>query len=121
MSLELDPHFVLVLAIAVGILGSARLTRVITYDDYPPAEWVRERWTYLTRSRRHSTPERIVPGAWSKLVTCWWCATPYVTAGCAAHGYFTSLHWSWWAVWGVLGASYVAAMVIARDGDDGEE
>lgn len=98
---------VLLLAIAVAVLGVARLTRIITYDAFPPAAWARSKWIKLTKA-----------GPWALLAECFWCATPWVMVVCIAWGWFSSLHWSWWVFWGWLGLSYLASMVIARDGDD---
>ena len=91
-------------AILVAVFGVGRLSRVLTYDAFPPAAWARIQWDKITKD-----------GSWSKLAHCQWCATPWIMAVCIAWGYFTSLHWSWWVLWGWLALSYLASIVIARD------
>lgn len=101
-----DP-WILALAIVTLILGVGRATRILTYDAYPPAAWLRIKWAELVRH-----------GDWAKLATCFWCASPYVTAVAMVHGtlvYGTFLEWTWWAIWGWLALSYAAALVLARD------
>jgi hypothetical protein len=56
------------LAVVIGVVGAARLTRVIVFDDYPPAISFRVWWDSLTND-----------GAWSKLVHCPWCMGPWIT------------------------------------------
>jgi hypothetical protein len=99
--------FVAVLAILTAVLGVGRLSRVITYDVFPPAAWVRARWTDLTYSR----------GDWSKLLTCFWCLTPWIMLVAVAW-FLLADGWvlvAWWVFWGWLGLSYASSMVIARD------
>lgn len=95
--------FVAVLAILVAWFGTARLTRIITHDDYPPAEWFRRVF-----SQRVSED-------WSPLVSCIWCAQPYVVLICGAWGYFTDLHWSWWAFWAWMALSQAGSTLLAYD------
>lgn len=104
MDIPWDQPLLVVLAILTAAFGVGRLSRVAVHDDFPPAVWARIQWDKLTRD-----------GSWSKLAHCWWCATPWIMAPCLAWGYFTSLHWSWWAFWGWLALSYLATIIIARD------
>lgn len=94
-------------AIVIAVLGVGRLTRIVTYDDYPPMIWLRSKWARLVKG-----------GDWAKLLTCGWCASPYLAAVCVAHGLVSfGRPWeaSWWIFWGILALAYVAAMVFARD------
>jgi hypothetical protein len=93
-------------AVVVGVVSVARLTRLLTQDTYPPAAWVRAKWSALTND-----------GPWSDLVTCPYCAAPYITAAVLAWGLLSDFHVSWWIVNGWLAASYAAAMVVVRDGE----
>ena len=97
-----------VFAILVAVLGVGRLTRVITYDDFPPARWVREKWVEKTDGT-----------GWQLLAICWWCASFWVALACAgwwvAGLFFVWAAWAWWIFWGSLAISYLAAMVIVRD------
>lgn len=92
-----------VLAVLVALFGTARLTRIAVYDDYPPSEWVREQ--VLVR----------VGDRWGKIATCIWCGQPYVVAICLAWAYFSDMHWSWWAFWAWMALSQAGSMVLAYD------
>ena len=94
----------IVAAVLITILGSARLSRIITHDDFPPAVWARIQWDTLTKD-----------GPWSKLAHCHWCATPWITLVCISWGALSSFHWSWWLFWGWLALAYVASIILARD------
>jgi hypothetical protein len=87
----------------VLVFGVARLGRIITYDDYPPAEWVRGKWLAL------------VGDNWGSLFTCPWCMNPYLVAISIAWAYFSDLHWSWWVFWGWMAAAQVASSISAYD------
>lgn len=97
---------VLVIAVAVltGLFSSARLTRLITQDHYPPIVWLRTKWDEFTDD-----------GPWALLVHCHWCMAMWVTIPIGLWGYLSDLHISWWFfnVW--LAASYIAAMIVERD------
>lgn len=103
-----------ILAVVVGVVGSARLTRVITIDDYPPTIAIRIWWDTITKD-----------GAWSKLVHCPWCMGPWVTL--AALGSFIvsfanpGLGIAWWLFWGWLTLSYWTSQYVYFDqGKDSE-
>jgi hypothetical protein len=104
MGLPFDQPLLIALAVVVAVFGVGRLSRILTYDDFPPAAWARDRWDRLTRD-----------GSWSKLAHCQWCATPWIMAGCIAWAWLSGLHWTWWLFWAWLGISYLASIVIARD------
>jgi Na+-driven multidrug efflux pump len=92
-----------VLAVLVAVFGTARLTRIFAHDDYPPAEWVRAHWLAL------------VGDNWGNLMRCIWCFQPYVAAICIAWGYFSGLHWTWWAFWGWMALSQAGSTLLAYD------
>jgi hypothetical protein len=101
--------FVAILAILTGVTGVARLTRIVVYDDYPPAMWWRDTWGEITKH-----------GPWEKLFTCWWCLAPWIALVAILWWMFLiPLHpawmFAWWAWWGMLAAGYVATMIIVRD------
>lgn len=102
-----DNPFLAILAIATAVLGVGRLSRIITYDAFPPAIALRLAWT------------RAVGEAWGKLLTCWWCLTPWlmlVSFGWFALGIIvTWIAVAWWIFWGWLALSYVSSIIIARD------
>lgn len=111
----------------VTIMSSARLTRLATWDHFPPVKAMREKfaeWTDTTDRRR----------GWQILAYCGYCfsfwATLVVVLWADAAGVLDGeTVWGssgdtaqpiWWIVNGVLGGSYLAAIVMANDGDDGE-
>lgn len=97
-----------VAAIVTIVLGVGRLTRVITYDDYPPTIWLRSWWI-----------NRVTKGnGWGKLATCFWCFSPWATLVAMVWGLVSfGRPWevAWWIFWGWLALSYLVPMVIARD------
>ena len=94
---------VIVAAVVVGVVGVARLTRLLVDDDWPPSAWFRS-WF-----------QRTVPASWAILVTCPFCAAPYFAALALAWAWLTDLHWTFWVFWGWLAGSYVASMIVVRD------
>lgn len=94
-------------AVVVGVLSSARLTRLVVNDTFPPVEWLKFQFIRLVRGSE----------SWSKLVQCPWCLAPYATAAVLAWAVLSDLHWTWWAFNGWLAAAYVASMIVWRDED----
>lgn len=103
-------HWTWVVASLVGIVGTARLVRLVTYDSYPPAAWLRAKWAGLMDEDGDSKRSQ-----WAVLLTCPFCLSPYLTAANIAWAYFSDLHWSWWLFNGWLAASYLASIVVAYD------
>lgn len=95
-------------ALAVLILGAGRLTRVITYDDFPPTIKMRVLWDKLTDDSE-----------WNKLLHCFWCFGFWAgLLGMSWFGVGLIVEWvmiAWWAVFGALAVGYVISMVVARD------
>jgi hypothetical protein len=87
----------------VLVFGVARAGRLATFDDYPPAEWLRIRWIALVGER------------WGKLAQCYWCANPYIVAVALLWAWLSNLHWTWWVFWGWLAASQIASTISAYD------
>lgn len=96
------------LAIIVFVLATARLTRLLVNDEFPPSVWLRIKWDTITKD-----------GSWSKLVHCPWCAAPYIAAILLAWGVLSGLHWSWWVFCGWLAGSYAASWIVFHDEDGG--
>lgn len=102
---------VVLLTIVIGIVGVARVTRVVVYDSFPPAVWARAKWTAWTDGT-----------GWEKLLVCWWCFSVWVAA--AAVGWYVAglfIDWimvAWYIFWGIMALAYVAPMLIVRDGDE---
>lgn len=96
-----------VLAAVVGTLSAARMTRLVTWDKFPPSIWVRMLWDRLTND-----------GPWSLLFHCPWCLSFWITGAVVLWGYSTGFDKWWWIINSIFGLSYVAAMIVVRDGDD---
>lgn len=65
------------ITILLTLAAVARLTRLITDDDFPPIAWARERLTAAgERDGAHG-----VARALADLIQCPWCVSVYVAAG----------------------------------------
>lgn len=95
--------WVLVAAV-VGIVSSARLTRLVTQDSFPPAAWLRIKWDEKTDGT-----------SWNVLFHCHWCMSFWTTLPIGLWAYLSNLHISWWIFNAILAGSYLAAMVVERD------
>lgn len=107
MHIDFTNTLLIVTAVLIAVFGVGRLTRVITYDDFPPAVWARMQWDKVTRD-----------GPWAKLAHCFWCCTPWIMLACMVWGWLaigTAWGWTWFAFWGWLALSYVSSIIIARD------
>ena len=95
------------LALIACTIASARLTRLLVHDRYPPVARLRAGWDALTRD-----------GAWSELVHCNYCASPYLTAALWWPLYATQCWpFGWYVaalIW--LGMCYLAAIIVSYDG-----
>lgn len=111
--LQIDDFWIVLAAIAVAIGGVGRLTRVITYDDFPPSVAWRIRWSTWTKD-----------GPWAKLFTCYWCLSPWIMAVCIGWFALSFIYlglWiaiAWWVFWGWLALSYFAAILVNHDERD---
>lgn len=95
-------------AVALVSIGSAaRITRLITWDKYPPSAWLRAKWRKITKD-----------GDWSILLECPYCFSLYAALGVLLWGYLTDFHLWWWLFNGWLALAYLAAIMVRFDGDD---
>ena len=102
--------------VAVGVLGGARLVRLVVHDDFPPTRAIRTWWAAKT-SYVHEDGS-VIEGSWTKVLTCHWCFAPYAMAAVFASAYFLDFNAVWWIGWGWAAASYLASMVVERDEKD---
>lgn len=93
-----------VAAVIVGIVGTGRIVRLVTADEFPPSVWLRIKWAEITHD-----------GPWSKLFNCLWCFAPYAVGANMAWAYFSGLHWSWWLFNGWMAASYAVSWIVFHD------
>lgn len=105
-----DDRFILITSIVIGLLSVARTARLIGFDEYPPMEYLREKW-----NRKFGTE------GWGKLIHCPFCSAPYLTAGMTLWWSITFTSESdlaqllWWLINGVWGLSYLASILVAYD------
>jgi hypothetical protein len=101
-----------VAAFVFASLSSARLTRLVVWDSYPPVARLRAWWDSKTEDSE-----------WNLLLHCGYCFGAW--ASLAIFGWFTidlvldgHVHWSWWAFNGWLSVAYLAAIIMAYDGEE---
>lgn len=109
------------IAVAVVIVtSSARLTRLLIHDKLPPIKKVRDFYEDHTDG-----------SGWELLTMCPYCMSFWMTAVVMVFGDLggvfdgkPAVEWmapAWWLINGLLGASYLAAILTVFDGDDSEE
>ena len=80
----IDQYIHIAAAVIVGVIGTARLVRLWTADEFPPVVWLRGVWVKVVRGSE----------SWSKLAECLWCASPWITAANLAWALLSELHWA---------------------------
>lgn len=101
------------IAIAVvTITSSSRITRLLTFDRLPPIFWARRK--YLDFTDAHA------PG-WGLVAFCGYCMSFWVTLAIVMWGWASNFDTAWWLVNAIFGGSYLAAILMANDGDDSGE
>lgn len=91
----------------VAVTSSARITRLLTIDTFPPVTFFRDRYEQRTSG-----------SDWQALAYCPYCMGFWVTAAVVLIGYFTDWCTPWWLVNSIFGGSYLAAILVKNDGDD---
>lgn len=114
--LDVSPEFYLIAVVLTTIVSAARITRLLTWDDFPPTKTLREWYG------------RKAGDAWGLLLFCGYCCSFWVTAAIVGWGWLAGVYEDhpetttpfsiWWAVNAVFAASYLAAVFMANDGDD---
>lgn len=94
----------------VSIFSAARITRLLTFDTFPPIAWFRDKYADATDGTK-----------WQILAYCPYCMSFWVTIAVVLSGYFSDFHEAWWLTNGIFGGAYLAAMVMVRDGDDEDD
>lgn len=107
----MSPEFYWLAVALVTIVSSARLTRVVTFDVFPPARWLRNTWGDIMD--RHSLTRGYVV-----LLFCQWCFSFWATLAVVLWGYLSDFDEIWWIANGSLAASYLAAIFMTNDGDN---
>jgi hypothetical protein len=94
------------IAIAIiTVISSARLTRLVTVDDFPPLVWF--------RMKAFDKSEK-----WGIVWYCVYCFSFWATLlGPVLTGYYSRWNDLWWIVFGSLAAAYAAAIFVVLDPD----
>lgn len=123
----MSDEFYWVAVAVVTVLSASRITRLFVADKFPPTMWLRN--TYGEFTDRSDSRRQ-----WQLLLFCgycfgFWATGLVVTLGLLAEvyappvskGYDDIGFTAWWLANAILGGSYLAAMVMAHDGDDSED
>jgi len=106
----MSEEFYWIAVAVVTVIASARLTRLVTYDVFPPTRWIREVWgEVMDRSA--------VTRGYAVLTYCQWCFSFWATLPLVLWGYYTDFQPAWWLVNGSLAGSYLAAIFMTNDTD----
>lgn len=100
-------EFEWVAAAIVSVVSTARITRLVTVDNLPPAKWLRYKYDEITGS-----------SDWSLLMFCGYCASFWLALGIVVWGWLSDFDQWWWLVNSVFAVAYLAAILMAKDGDD---
>lgn len=114
MSIE----FYWVAVVATTVLSSARITRLLNFDKFPPIKYLRDKYENKTDGTD-----------WVWLTMCGYCMGIWTTALVFGLGLWASVYgdpmsrpdnaWyflTWWILNGYLAMSYLAGSYVARDG-----
>lgn len=106
----MSTEFYWIAVAVVTVVSASRLTRLAVADDFPPVQFFRDRlYDALDRGERLRQ--------WQIITWCGYCASFWITSAVVAWGYLTDWQTAWWLVNGAFAASYLAAILMANDGD----
>lgn len=119
---DVSPEFYWSALALVTVLSVSRLIRLWTYDDFPPLRWANDKFAAFCDRR---APK------WAELGFCPWCVGFWITLVVVGWGWLAGVYdsqpafgWTgelsqpiWWLFNASLAVSYVAAMIMVRDGD----
>lgn len=121
--MDMSTEFYWIVVVLTTIVSASRLTRLATVDRFPPIKWLRDKYEDATDG-----------SGWQMLTLCGYCfsfwATAFVVLWGGAAGVYnpgsvepTAEVWTqvWWTINGILAGSYLAAILMAHDGDDGDD
>lgn len=101
-----------VFAFIVAVFAVGRITRLVTFDNYPPVKWFRDKWDAKTGE-----------SGWNELLHCPYCFSTYpalvivpaFAVGLSGWDVFTTFLGVWWVGCSTLAVAYLAASFVASD------
>lgn len=106
------PYAVVIAAVVVGTIATARLNRLLVNDHWPPVEWLRGKWDTWTNDEAH--PRR---QGWWLLLHCPWCIGPWSALVVGVPAVLSDLAWWWFAGATWFAVAYVASWLTFHDED----
>lgn len=106
----MSDEFYWIAVAAVTVVSSARITRLLTYDQFPPIAWLRDKYGEWTSG-----------SDWQLLGFCAYCMSFWVTLAVVLAGWFSGFHEIWWLVNSAFAGSYLAAIFMVNDSDNGDD
>lgn len=116
----MNAEFYWVAVVLTTIVSASRLTRLATFDEFPPVRWLRNKYAEATDG-----------GGWQLLAFCAYCAGFWVTGAVVVWGLLAGVYdpvsgnqydrvpfTLWWAINGIFAMSYLAAILMIHDGDN---
>lgn len=103
-------EFEWVAAAIIAVMSTARITRLLVVDKFPPIKWVRDKYEIKTDG-----------SDWQLLALCGYCMGFWVALLVVGTGYLSGFHTAWWWVNAVFAVAYAGSIVMAFDGDPDEE
>jgi hypothetical protein len=113
-------EFYWVAVVLTTIISVSRMTRLATWDEFPPVKWLREKYADATDG-----------SGWTLLAYCGYCASFWIAAVVIVWGLYAGVYeghpsteaasLAWWIVNAIFAVSYLAAILMVHDGDDGDD
>lgn len=109
----------------IAVMSAARITRLLTFDKFPPVQAVRHWYVGAMDQSDKTRPWQLLAlcgycmGFWVALAVLLWADLAGLLDGSPAFGE----DWMpqvWWLVNGLFALAYAAAIVMAYDGDTSE-
>lgn len=89
----------------VSVASAARITRLLTYDVFPPVVWARNTFAEFVDKWAITRP-------WGRLAYCVYCMSFWVAGGVLLAGYLSDWHTAWWLINGAFALSYPVALFV---------
>lgn len=94
------------------VFTSARLTRVLVFDDFPPAAWIRVQWD-----------SRTAGSGWNELFHCPYCMGVWVALPVTVLAVGFTLGWGvfgtilglWWVFCAWMAVAYLSGIIVATN------